>query len=174
MSIDADTTSLAFSIFVGKKLVQHGKITFSGTDHYYRAGDAGRKCIPFFKEFKPDAVVIEATIWKNSKKTSMQLALVQGAILSAAQISGVRRIEAISPLTWQTHIGTRLLTPIEKREFKQKNPGKSTSWYSAQHRAMRKQMTVDSVNKKYGLSLSDNDIADAIGLGWYVSENTFV
>lgn len=171
ISIDASTTSLAFAVFKGKRLEKHGKINFDGQNPYYRAGDAAKKCVQFFRKFPSDAIVIEGTIFKNSVKTAMQLALVQGAILGSAQVANIGRIEAVAPLTWQAYIGTRTFTRAEKLAFAKENPGQKTSWYQNKHREMRKQMTIDSVNAKYKLEVSDNDIADAIGIGWYTVES---
>lgn len=151
-------------------LDKYGKIVFDGENPYYRAGDAARKCIPFFKEFKADVLVIEAPIFKNSHKTAIALSLVQGAIVGAAQVSNIRRVAAVEPLKWQTHIGTGLLSKNEKAEIRLAFPGHTASWYTAKNRETRKQMTVDSVNKRFNLKLTDNDITDAIGIGWFASE----
>lgn len=171
ISIDASTTSLAFAAFDDERLVRHGKITFDGADAFYRAGDACKKSLPFFREIMADAIVIEGTIYSNSPKTAMQLSLVQGAIISAAQVSGIPIIKAVTPIQWQSYIGTKLLTPKQKADIVGEYPGHTKSWYKAKQRETRKNMTIDSVNKKYLLNVTDNDLADAIGIGWYVAEN---
>jgi hypothetical protein len=35
---------------------------------------------------------------------------------------------------------------------------------------MRKQKTIDYVNKRYDIKVDDDDVADAIGIGSYVSD----
>jgi Holliday junction resolvasome RuvABC endonuclease subunit len=171
IGIDASTNSLAFSVFDDERLVRYGKINFTGTDAFYKAGDACKKSLPFFREVVADAIVIEGTIYSNSPKTAMQLSLVQGAIISAAQVSGIPIIKAVAPIQWQTYIGTGLLTPKQKAAIVAEYPGHTRSWYKAKQRETRKKMTIDSVNNKYLLSLTDNDITDAIGIGWYAAEN---
>lgn len=170
MAIDASTNSLAFSYFQNGKLKKYGKIRFTGTDALYKAGDACRKSIPFFKEFRSDAVIFESAIYSNSPKTAMQLSLVQGAIIAAAQVAGIKNIKTVTPMQWQNYIGTRLLTASEKQDIVKKNPGKSKSWYKGKERETRKNKTIDSVNKNFKINVDDDDVADAIGLGWYVTD----
>jgi len=170
IAIDASTNSLAFSYFVNGKLIKYGKIRFSGTEVFYKAGDACKKCIPFFKELRADAVVIESAIYSNSPKTAMQLSLVQGAIISAAYVAGIRTIKTITPMQWQNYIGTRLLTKSEKHDLQRKFPGKSKSWYKGKERESRKQKTIDSVYEQFKVKIDDDDVADAIGVGWYISD----
>lgn len=170
VAIDASTNSLAFSLFDSGRLVQYGKIRFNGTDALYKAGDACKKAIPFFKIFNADAIVLESAIYSNSPKTAMQLSLVQGAIIAAAQVSGIRVVKTITPMQWQNYIGTRLLTAHEKQDIVRKNPDKSKSWYKSKERETRKNKTISSVNKNFRINVSDDDVADAIGLGWYVAD----
>lgn len=170
VAVDASTNSLAFSYFVEGKLIKYGKIRFNGADALYKAGDACKKAIHLFKIVNADALVIESAIYSNSPKTAMQLSLVQGAILGAAQVAGIKNIKTITPMQWQNYIGTRLLTAAEKQDIAKKNPGKSKSWYKSKEREARKQRTIDSVNKNFKVKISDDDVADAIGVGWYVSD----
>lgn len=170
IAIDASTNSLAFSYFENGKLVRYGKIRFNGSDALYKAGDANRKTIPFLKSIKADALVIESAIYSNSPKTAMQLSLVQGAIIGAAQVAGIKTIKTVAPMTWQNYVGTRLLTASEKQDIVSHNPGKSKSWYKSKERETRKNKTIDSVNKNFKLKVVDDDVADAIAIGWYVSD----
>ena len=170
IAVDASTNSLAFSYFDNGKLIKYGKIRFNGTDAIYKAGDACRKAIPFFKSVRSDAIVFESAIYSNSPKTAMQLSLVQGAIIAAAQVAGIKVVKTVTPMQWQNYIGTRLLTSSEKQDIVRKNPGKSVSWYKGKQREARKNKTISSVNKKFKIKIEDDDVADAVGLGWYVSD----
>lgn len=170
IALDCSTTSMAFSIFEKGVLKKYGKITFVGNDALYKAGDASKKTIPFFRKFRCDAVVFESGIYSNSAKTAMQLSLVQGSIMGASQFAGIRIIKTVTPMQWQNYIGTKLLSAAEKKSIVQKNPGMSKSWYKAREREMRKQRTIDYVNNRYGTKISDNDIADSLGLGSYVND----
>ena len=170
LAIDASTNSLAFSYFVEGRLTKYGKVKFTGADALYKAGDACKKAIQLFKIVNADALIIESAIYSNSPKTAMQLSLVQGAILGAAQVAGIKNIKTITPMQWQNYVGTRLLTAAEKQDIVRKNPGKSKSWYKSKERETRKQRTIDSVNKNFKVNVTDDDVADAIGVGWYVSD----
>jgi len=157
-------------LFEDGRLIKYGKIRFVGTDALYKAGDACKKAIPFFKDFRSDAIVLESAIYSNSPKTAMQLSLVQGAIIAAAQVAGIKTVKTVTPMAWQNHVGNRLLTTAEKQEIVKKTPGKSNSWYKGKQREIRKQKTIDYVNKRYDIKVDDDDVADAIGIGSYVSD----
>jgi hypothetical protein len=47
----------------------------------------------------------------------MQLSLVQGAIIAAAQVAGIRVVKTVTPMQWQNYVGTRLLTATEKQDM---------------------------------------------------------
>jgi Holliday junction resolvasome RuvABC endonuclease subunit len=171
-SIDASTSSLAFAIFDDEELSSVGKINFRGATTYQKITDAALKTKAFFDlQGLPDAVVIEHTVFINSPKTAADLALVQGAILGAMGSSGLGLIKSINPIAWQTFIGNGRLTTPEKQLIRSDNPGKSESWYKTQEREFRKQRTIRFVNTIYDKNISDNDVADAVGIGHYALRN---
>jgi len=170
ISVDASTNSLAFAYFEKGKLIKYGKIRFNGADAVYKAGDACKKTIQLFSTIKADALVIEAAIYSNSPQTAINLSVVQGAIIGGAKVADISTIKKISPMQWQNYVGTRLLTAEEKQSIVKKNPGKSNSWYKGKEREMRKNKTIASVNKNFGVNVSDNDVADAIGIGWFIND----
>lgn len=173
-SIDASTNSMAFAIFEDEKLVANGKINFSGFDTYHRLGDAVRKIRSFFERYRDvDAIVIEHTVYMNSAKTVSDLALVQGAILSGIVLNSIDTIKSINPIAWQSFLGNNRLTEAEKANLRASSPGKSASWHKNNEREFRKQRTIDLVNKIYDKNISDNDIADAVGVGHYAIHNWF-
>ena len=100
----------------------------------------------------------------------MQLSLVQGAIIAAAQVAGIKTVKTVAPMAWQNYVGTKLLSAAEKQSIEKKNPDKSKSWYKSKQRELRKKKTMDYVNKRYGIKIDDDDVADAIGIGSYVSD----
>jgi Holliday junction resolvasome RuvABC endonuclease subunit len=170
-AIDASTNSLAFAIFTGKDLVASGKIKFSGADTYVKVGDAARKSFAFLKNFEIDAIVIEHTVFMNSPKTAADLALVQGGLLGAARMAGIKRFGSVSPITWQNYIGNKKLTTPEKLEVANANPGKAASTLKSIERELRKQKTIKFVNSYYDKNISDNDVADAVAIGHYSINN---
>jgi Holliday junction resolvasome RuvABC endonuclease subunit len=170
-AIDASTNSLAFAIFSEKDLVASGKIKFSGVDTYTKVGDAARKSFAFLKNFDIDAIVIEHTVFMNSPKTAADLALVQGGLLGAARMAGIKKFGSVSPITWQNYIGNKKLTTPEKLEISQANPGKAASTLKSIEREARKQKTIKFINTFYDKNIIDNDVADAVAIGHYAISN---
>jgi Holliday junction resolvasome RuvABC endonuclease subunit len=170
-SIDASTNSLAFAIFSEDKLKAFGKINFQGVNTYSKVRDAARKTYAFFNKFNIDAIVIEHTVFINSPKTAADLALVQGALLGAAGIAGIKVAGAVNPISWQTFIGNGKATKDAKILIRKDNPGKSESWYKNFERESRKKKTISFVNVNYDVGVDDNDVADAIGIGHWAIHN---
>jgi hypothetical protein len=97
--------------------------------------------------------------------------MVQGALLGAACMSGVRLIGSVSPMTWQNFIGNKKLTKEEKAEIVKKSPGKSVSWFKNEERKLRKQRTINYININYDKFLTDDDVADACAIGHWALYN---
>jgi Holliday junction resolvasome RuvABC endonuclease subunit len=170
-SIDASTNSLAFAIFSGNSLDKFGKINFQGVNTYAKIKDAARKTLALFKQFDIDSIVIEHTVFINSPKTAADLALVQGALLGAAGIAGIKVAGAVNPISWQSFIGNGKTTKDAKLLIRNEYPGKSDSWYKNFDRESRKQKTINFININYDVTVSDNDVADAIGIGHWAIHN---
>lgn len=171
-AIDASTNSLAFATFHSGHLKEVGKINFDGKDIYAKVGDAARKTNAYFAKYiNVDAIVIEHTVFMNSPKTAADLALVQGALLGAAGINGISIVGKVSPITWQNFIGNKKISKEEKLLIKSQNPGKSESWLKSYERELRKQRTINFINIQYDKNISDNDVADACGIGYWAVKN---
>ena len=170
-AIDASTNSMAFALFIDQKLDSYGKITFAGETIYEKLGDTAQKVKGFFMAYPAKTILIEKTIFANSPLVAANLALSQGALIGAAKLGGVEKIYGVTPIAWQSFIGTRLLTSEEKSAMRKKNPGKSNSWYKTQEREKRKQKTIFTVNNEFDIDIKDNDIADACGIGMYALKN---
>ena len=173
-AIDASTNSLAFAIFdtQQKTLGAVGKINFKGNDTYQKVMDAGQKVKAFLDYYGGfEAIVIEHTVFMNSPKTAADLALVQGAILGAAGQSGTKVIGKVSPITWQNYIGNKKISKDEKLFIKSQNPGKSESWLKTYERNLRKERTINFINIQYDRTITDNDVADACGIGHWAMKN---
>jgi Holliday junction resolvasome RuvABC endonuclease subunit len=173
-AIDASTNSLAFAIFNTEKktLESVGKITFKGKDTYEKVMDAGQKVKLFIDMYGGfEAIIIEHTVFMNSPKTAADLALVQGAILGSAGQSGTKIIGKVSPITWQNFIGNKKISKEEQLIIRARTPGKSESYYKAYERMLRKERTINFININYDRSITDNDVADACGIGHWALSN---
>jgi hypothetical protein len=134
--------------------------------------DAGKKVKAFIDYYGGfDAIVIEHTVFMNSPKTAADLALVQGAILGAAGQSGTKIIGKVSPITWQNFIGNKKISKEEQLLIRSQIPGKSESYYKAHERMLRKERTIKFINTIYDRSITDNDVADACGIGHWALKN---
>jgi hypothetical protein len=171
-AIDASTTSLAYASFHDGDLKEVGKIYFEGKDIYEKVGDAAVKTRLYFEKYiEADALVIEHTVFMNSPKTAADLALVQGALLGAAAMSGITLVGKVSPITWQNYIGNKKISKDEHAMIVAKNPGKSESWYKTFERSLRKQRTMDFIEFEFNKKITDNDVADACGIGFWAFNN---
>jgi len=173
-AIDASTNNLAFALFDTKtgSLGAVGKITFEGDDIYQKVMDSGKKVRAFFDYYGGfKAIIIEHTVFMNSPKTAADLALVQGAILGSAGQSGTDIIGKVSPITWQNFIGNKKISKEEQLLLRSKNPGKSVSWYKSYERNLRKERTIKFINTIYDRTITDNDVADACGIGHWALSN---
>jgi hypothetical protein len=171
-AIDASTNSLAFALFDGDTLGVVGKINFEGNNTYEKVMDAGQKVKAFFDYYGGfKAIVIEHTVFMNSPKTAADLALVQGAILGSAGQTGTKVIGTVSPITWQNYIGNKKISKDEQLFIRSQNPGKSVSWYKTYERNLRKERTIRFINTIYDRSITDNDVADACGIGHWAIKN---
>lgn len=167
MTIDASTQSMAFSVVKNGEIVEYGKIRYSGSTLDEKVKDIAHKTYAFIKAHPVNIIVIEDTVYINSPQTVTLLSKCQGALLAAAYLAGVDHTYRVSPIAWQSYIGTRLLTPTEKAALKKQYPGKSASWYKAKERDIRKHKTIDTVNKRFDFALDDDDVADACGLAMF-------
>ena len=171
-AIDASTNSLAFALFVDNNLSSIGKIHFDGNNIYEKVMDAGKKVKAFFDIYGGfEAIVIEHTVFMNSPKTAADLALVQGAILGSAGQSGTKVIGRVSPITWQNYIGNKKISKEEQLVIRAQTPGKSESYYKAYERMLRKERTINFININYDRTITDNDVADACGIGHWAVKN---
>jgi Holliday junction resolvasome RuvABC endonuclease subunit len=173
-AIDASTNSLAFAVFNTKKkdITTIGKISFEGKDTYEKVMDAGKKVKAFFDIYGGfEAIIIEHTVFMNSPKTAADLALVQGAILGSAGQSGTQIIGKVSPITWQNFAGNKKISKEEQLVIRAQHPGKSVSWYKSYERNLRKERTIRFINTIYDRTITDNDVADACGIGHWALSN---
>jgi hypothetical protein len=171
-AIDASTNSLAFAFYTHKTLTGYGKINFQGGNIYEKVIDATAKTKALFDHYNMiKSIVVEHTVFMNSPKTAADLALVQGAILGGAGLSGISLIGRVSPITWQSYLGNKKLNKEEQLQIKTANPGKSLSWYKSYERDFRKRRTIKLLEIIYDKKIDDYDVADAAGIGHWAINN---
>lgn len=168
MGIDCSSKTFAFSIFEQENLTMWGEIDFYGANLYERMGSGQRRIAAFADRVRVDKVAFEAAIHINSRKTVIDLAYSYGAAISPFIRPGVL-VETVSPVSWQSYIGNKVFTAAEKAAVKKQHPDKSDSWRKNYIREMRKQRTIDWVKKEFGVTVDSNDVADAIGIGYFAA-----
>lgn len=165
LAIDASTNSFAFCLMEEKTPVKWGEINFEGSDVYEKILDAKRKIKSFKNQLDTDFVVIEAAISVKSVATGIKMAYVFGAIMGELLSDNVRVVE-VHPITWQSYLGNKNFTKIEKEGVKNEFPGKSDNWIKGKIRERRKQRTIDFV-RTLGVQTESDNVADATGIAWY-------
>jgi len=166
LGIDASTNSIAFCLMENDVPLKWGKINLAGNDIYEKIHDAKVKMASMLDELKSDYIVVEGAVFVKSADAVIKLSYVYGVVIAELMSTGAKVI-TISPSSWQAYIGNKNPTKEEKSAIRAKNPGYADSWYQNQLRNMRKQRTVDYFNNKYGLSLTDFDVADSFGIAHY-------
>lgn len=169
MGIDNSTHKLAFAIVTNGELSKFGEVNFIGSTVYDRIVDARRKCQALKDELNIGCIAIEKTVSVRSVDTAIKMAYAAGVVISILGESA--SIKEVQPSTWQSSIGNKLLTIKEKNAIKIQHPNKSISWYKNHGRELRKQKTIDWVQSNYGISLTSQDVADAIGIAHYAWRN---
>lgn len=169
LGIDASTNSFAFCLIDNNVPVKWGKIEFTGSDIYEKIYDAKIKTRAMLKQLSCDYIAMEGAILVRSPDAVIKLSYVYGVIISELMSSGAKVI-TVSPTSWQSHIGNKNPTKLEKEKLKQEHPGYAESWYKNKMRQIRKQRTADYFNDKYGFDIEDFDVADSMGIAYYANE----
>lgn len=171
LGIDASTNSIAFCILEDKKPVSYGEIVFYGSDVYEKMLDAKKKIEALKKlgMFDVDFVAIEAGVVVKSTHIGIKMAYVFGVIMAELLEDHIKVVEC-HPITWQSFIGNKNYTKVQKQAVRDEHPGKSDTWYSAEIRKRRKQYTLTYMADKGIITTSDN-VADAAGIAWYAVNN---
>jgi len=165
LGIDASTNTIAFCLMDGNNPVKWGEITFSGANVYERILDAKRKVRAFKAELDYDFVAIEKAVMVRSAHTGIIMAYIFGAIMGELLDDGIE-VKEVPPITWQSYIGNKNFTNVQKAEVKKEFPGKSDNWYKNHIRKMRKQKTMDFA-KTLDVNTTNDNVGDSVGIAWY-------
>lgn len=171
LGVDASTNSLAFCIFEDDNAISYGEIFFDGGTVYERVLDAKRKTKALVDAgiLAADFMALEAGVIVKSAATGIKMAYVFGVIMGEILADHMKVIE-VHPITWQSYIGNKNFTKVEKQAVKDEYPDKSDTWHKSHIRKLRKQKTLDFFKEKGIITDSDN-VADAAGIAWYAVNN---
>lgn len=169
--IDASTNSIAFGVIQDGKLIHYGQEFFSGSNVLERNLSAKRAVQKLVESgiLSVDIVLLESAVYVKSVSVAIKLAMVFGTCLAEIQNSGARAYEC-KPIEWQTAIGNPSLKPAEKLKIQKDYPGHVKSWYLNKGRELRKKRTMDIINAKFGINITDDNIGDAIAISLFATQ----
>lgn len=148
LALDASTKATGVAIFKDKELMGYSCITASSTDLYKRIHKMVDNILTIVAQLGVEKIVMEEVIPDHSKNTNTFKALMYLQALIHIEIHDKHpqtQIELIYPSSWRSTCG------IED--------GRSSK------REQKKQKDIEFANHTYGLTLTNDDIADAICIG---------
>ena len=148
LALDASTKATGIAIFKDKELIGQACITSSSTDLYKRIHKMVDNILAVVDQLGINQIVMEEVIPDHSKNTNTFRALMYLQALIHIEMHDKHpevQIEMIYPSSWRSVCG------IED--------GRSSK------REQKKQKDIDFANKTYNLSLTNDDIADAVCIG---------
>lgn len=166
LGIDASTASVAFCLFENGIPLKMGKLPIVGANIYDKIKDANNKAKIIAQICDPEYVAVESAIMVKSADAGIKIAMIVGAILSVI-LKPQTQVVTVAPISWQSYIGNKNFTKIQKLDVEKEFPGKSAAWYKNKIREKRKQFTMDFFNDKFKILISDNDVGDATGIAYY-------
>ena len=152
LALDCSTKSTGVAIFKDKELMGQSCITASSNDLYKRIHKMVDNILSLVEQLGIDKIVMEEVIPDHSKNTNTFKALMYLQALIHIEMHDKHpevEIELLYPSSWRSICG------IED--------GRSSK------REQKKQKDIDFANRTYRLSLSNDDIADAICIGYAAS-----
>ena len=171
VAFDCATTNTGFAVFDDHELVLYGKLYFDGNTEYEKVSSAAPQVYALLNKYPCPTAIIESSFFGTNPKIATNLAMSHGALLAGCVLAGVENVGSVVPSQWQRGIGNALLTRDEKAAIMKEYPGKSATWYKTVSRNLRKDRTIRIVNDRFNISVGDNDVADAVGIGLYVLQN---
>jgi Holliday junction resolvasome RuvABC endonuclease subunit len=136
-------SKIAWSVFDDKKLIEYDTKDFSKVkDFYYRINDIKRIVIELIKYYKPTLVVFEDIQYQSNQQTYKKLASLQSVLINYC-VDNEILYEIVQPTLW------KCFAKIKGRK-----------------REEQKVNTQIFIKQQFGIDV-DEDIADAIGIGWY-------
>lgn len=148
LALDCSTKATGVAIFKDTELMGYSCITASSTDLYKRIHKMVDNILSLVEQLQVEKIVMEEVIPDHSKNTNTFKALMYLQALIHIEMHDKFpkvEIELMYPSSWRSTCG------IED--------GRSSK------REQKKQKDIDFANRVYGLSLTNDDIADAICIG---------
>lgn len=175
LGLDSSSKSIAISVYERAgdtvTLLQTTKTKFGDKDTMKQKLEQINAFIPAFLESvgQVDAIVIEQTIYIQSPQTSRILSYIVGHIWGKC-LEYCDNVVDVPIMTWKAYIGYKNVTKKDIAAWEAeigKAEAKKKAAYERKHRTMRLMR-----EKIPGLEdIDDNDIMDAIAIGYWAVEN---
>lgn len=167
MGIDCSSNSLAYSVFDDGALVRYGVVNFGKGDVWRRMGRANDITNALSEALvgDVDAIYFESAAYVQNKQTVILLAYALGAAMAPFIKKGTL-VEPIPAVVWQRAIGNNPWTKEQKEDLRKLHPERTKVWLANEMRKQRKQKTIEWVSEKFRVKTSNDDLADAIALGY--------
>lgn len=169
IGIDASTSSVAFCVMDKGVPIRYGKVDLNGQDIYDKMLDAKNKIRAMSEELKAEYIAVEGAVFVQSPDAVIKLSYVYGVVIAELMQHG-SRVVTVAPTSWQSYIGNKNPTKMEKDKLRFENPGHADSWYKNKMREIRKQRTCDFIKSKWNIDIKDFDVADSIAISHYAYE----
>ena len=149
LALDASTKATGFAVFNDKQLLVCNCITASSNDLYKRIHKMVDSILIIVEQMKIEKLVMEEVIPDHTKNTNTFKALMYLQALIHIEMHDKHpevQIELVYPSSWRSACG------IED--------GRGS------RREQKKQKDIEFANRTYGLSLTNDDTADAVCIGY--------
>ena len=176
IAIDPASHSLAWVIMDttddGVSIIDFGKIDFSNVPELSNKFSKIKKEIPeICKKYKPDAGVIEQSVYIQNFQASRILSYIIGFTWGELD-DYCKSVTDVNPLKWKSGIGYKNLTKKDTKEIKDKYGGRGIQKRLNDERKLRVKNILMEYFSHLELDGVDSDISDAMGIGlWYCITN---
>lgn len=152
LSLDQATGISGVAVFVNKKLVKYDMINLKkNKDTTSRFQEMTEKIEKWIENENPDIVIFEDVSLQSNISSLLLLARLQGTIMQICFANNIP-FKIYKPTTWRKALNFRQGNKVKRDELKQQS--------------------IDFVNDKYGVLVTD-DISDAICIGEAYINNEF-
>lgn len=144
LSLDVSTTSTGYAIYVDGKLEQYGAIKSKSKNWIERVNYMANTLQAIHATYGITHIIIEDTYVSKNVNTVKKLCMAQGIIIRAVHTA---KVIQVYPVSWKSYFN--LVEGKNKRK-------------------VQKATSITKANSLFNLELKDDDVADALLLGYYV------
>jgi len=147
-----------------QKIVAYDSFAFDEKKYSFEQVAAGIAVLiqKLIEDYGIDATFIEEISVQRNIDVFKRLAWIQGALFSMFENNGYL-YSVVQPGAWQTYCGCSARTKKEKEAELAGKP--------MEKRRTTKILSIEFVKNQFGVETDDDNLADAISIGWYAVNN---